>query len=79
MDKKNRPKYRKHPVQIAFGKVLKKKRLLMGLSQEALAAKSQLHFTYISSVERGERNISLQNIHKIARALECPLASFFPD
>lgn len=52
-----------------FGMTLKKIRLAKGMSQEGLAAKSALDRTYISSCERGKRNISLVNISKIARAL----------
>jgi transcriptional regulator with XRE-family HTH domain len=40
------------------------------LTQEQLAERCGLHWTYISSVERGQRNISLANIVKIARALQ---------
>lgn len=42
----------------------------MELSQIALADIVGLHFTYVSSVERGERNVSLENIVRIAAALE---------
>ena len=51
-----------------FGKKLHQLRLAKGWSQEELAAKTDLHRTYIGSVERSERNISLINIHKIAKA-----------
>lgn len=53
-----------------FGQAVREARKKRGLSQEKLAFESGLHRTYISSVERGERNISLLNIHKIARALK---------
>jgi transcriptional regulator with XRE-family HTH domain len=42
-----------------------------GLSQEELAARAGLHRTYVSSVERAQRNVSLENIFALARALGC--------
>lgn len=56
-------------VLILFGKNLKKLRKKNNLSQEDLADKSGLHRTYIGMVERGEKNITLINILKIAKAL----------
>ena len=54
-----------------LGDEIRRKRLELELSQEELAALCNLHRTYIGSVERGERNISLQNIVSIAHALKC--------
>lgn len=72
-------KMKKNPLQEAFGKIVREKRLALGLSQEKLAELSELHFTYISSVERGERNISLGNVAKIARALNCTMKDLMPE
>ena len=53
----------------AFGRRVRELRTERGHSQEAFAALVGIHRTYIGSVERGERNISLDNIHAIADAL----------
>ena len=52
-----------------FGKNVKKFRIQKGWSQEHLAQKAGLHRTYIGSIERSERNVSLLNIERIAKAL----------
>ncbi|MEM8504168.1 MAG: helix-turn-helix transcriptional regulator [Cyanobacteria bacterium P01_D01_bin.1] len=54
-----------------FGSEVKRRRIALGLSQEELAYFCELHRTYIGSIERGERNISLQNIVSISKALKC--------
>jgi transcriptional regulator with XRE-family HTH domain len=57
-------------IQKQLGENLREFRLKAGLSQEELADIATLHRTYIGSVERGERNISLENIVQLARALK---------
>jgi len=57
-------------VRIIFGRRLKEIRINKNISQEELAFRSGLHRTYISSIERGQRNISIVNIKKIADALD---------
>jgi len=53
-----------------LGQKIKKLRLQANYSQEKLASKAKLHRTYISDIERGERNVSVENIKKIADALK---------
>jgi transcriptional regulator with XRE-family HTH domain len=53
---------------------LRSLRAQRGMSQERLAELSGLHRTYVSSVERRERNISIDNIERLARALGLPVA-----
>ncbi|AIQ21324.1 transcriptional regulator [Paenibacillus sp. FSL H7-0357] len=48
-----------------------------GLSQEALGEKGGFHFSYIGQIERGEKNVSLLNLHKIAESLEVNLVQLF--
>ncbi len=52
-----------------FGEKVRELRVKKGLSQEQLAELSGLHRTYISSLELGKRNVSLINIHALAKAL----------
>lgn len=63
--------------KIIFGKNVRENRLDRGLSQEELADLCSLHRTYIGSVERGERNISLENIVHISKALDVKIIDLF--
>ena len=53
-----------------LGRAVRKRRLDLRLSQEKLAERADLHWTYIGGIERGERNVSLLNIVRIAKALQ---------
>ena len=63
----------------AFGERVRASRKRKGLSQEALALACELDRTYVGGVERGERNISLINIYKIAYALGISAGALFNE
>lgn len=62
----------------AVGAQIRSLRKVRKLSQEQLAERADLHYTMIGSVERGERNITLENLAKIAKGLKVPLRELFP-
>lgn len=62
-----------------FALNLRNTREQLGLSQEALADAACLHRTYVGSVERGERNISIDNIERLALALGVSAASLLEE
>ncbi|WP_073180780.1 helix-turn-helix domain-containing protein [Cruoricaptor ignavus] len=64
-------------ILIQFGSRVRELRKTEGLSQEDLADKADLHRTYIGMIERGEKNITLQNIYRIAQALNIDIMKLF--
>jgi transcriptional regulator with XRE-family HTH domain len=67
----------KREILIKFGQKVREERARLGLSQEELATRAGVHRTYIGMIERAEKNITLENIEKIAKALKISIADFF--
>ena len=64
-------------IRVRFGKTVRQRRHKLGVSQEAFADLCGLDRTYIGGIERGERNVALVNVEKIARALRLSLSELF--
>ena len=64
----------KQQARQTFAANVRRRREARGLSQEALASLAKLHRTYVGSIERAERNVSIDNMEKLAIALGVPLA-----
>ena len=69
----------KRETLVKFGKKVREVRQELGISQEELAGRAGIHRTYIGMVERAEKNITLLNIEKIAKALGTTLRELFRD
>jgi transcriptional regulator with XRE-family HTH domain len=63
-------KIEKTKTRIQFGKKIRAVRKKLGISQEELGFRAGIHRTYVGSIERGEQNISIDNIHRLAKALK---------
>jgi len=59
----------KKSVLLKFGQKVRAERAKLGLSQEAFASRVGVHRTYVGMIERAEKNITLENIEKISKAL----------
>ena len=70
------PSFSGHPLLIALGAVIRAERLAQGLSQEALADKANIDRSYMGGIERGEHNVAIMNLLKIADALDVKLSKF---
>ena len=66
-------------IRLRFGRRLRLLRGRKEISQEKLGELAGLHRTFVSMVERGERNVTLATIEKFAQALKCKLADLMPD
>lgn len=64
-------------VKAEYGKKVREIRKKLGVSQEGLADLANLDRTYISDIENGKRNVSIETIFKIAEALNTPVVEFF--
>lgn len=70
---------RKDKDLVALGKTIRVLREKAGLSQEELADVSGLHRNYIGGIERGERNVGVKALFRLARAFRTPVAKLFED
>jgi transcriptional regulator with XRE-family HTH domain len=64
-------------IRVRFGKALRQRRNKLGVSQEAFADMCELDRTYIGGIERGERNVALVNIEKLAKTLSISISELF--
>ena len=63
----------------SLGKVIQARRKQLTLTQEQLARRSGMHRTYVSDIERGERNLSLESIYNISKGISTPLSVLFAE
>ncbi|QFR32242.1 helix-turn-helix domain-containing protein [Ancylobacter sp. TS-1] len=66
-----------HTDLLEAGQAIRRRRMVLGLSQEQLAERAGLHRNYVGFLERGERNASLTTLFSLARALELTIGELF--
>lgn len=71
---KKTPQSFEHRFAKVIAESVRAKRLAAGLSQEELGERAHIHRTYIGAIERGEKNVTVATLAKVARALRCQLA-----
>jgi transcriptional regulator with XRE-family HTH domain len=69
----------KREILLKFGEKVREERLKQNLSQEELASRAGVHRTYIGMIERAEKNITLENIKKISKALNLQIEYMFKN
>jgi transcriptional regulator with XRE-family HTH domain len=69
---------KQNPLKIAFGNIVKSRRVYLNLSQEKLAELADLNLSFVSQIERGYRNVGLETIYKLAKALNTNPGSLLP-
>ncbi|MBA7472088.1 hypothetical protein ES707_07408 [subsurface metagenome] len=69
----------KKDILTRFGEKVRQRRIELSLSQEELAGRARVHRTYIGMIERAEKNITLENIDKVCKALNLSIGDFFKD
>lgn len=68
------PSHARDPVLLAFGRAIKEARGEYSMSQEELAHRAGIDRSYMSSIERGEQNVGLMSMHRVADALGISLS-----
>ena len=66
-------------LQVTVGRRVRRLRLERGISQEALARDVEMHRTYLGGVERGERNLTLRSVERLAERLGVPVRDLIGD
>jgi len=78
LEEESRYMLERQTIRQKFGERIRSQRHIMGISQEVLAFKCGLHRTYVGSIERGERNVSIENIFVLAISLSCEPSTLIP-
>lgn len=76
-DRRLKKREQARPLKITLGQRIRALRKRLGVSQEELADRAGVHWTYLARAERGEQNPTLENLHAIAQALGVSLADLF--
>lgn len=71
------PSHAGEPILTALGAAIRDRRTRLGISQEDLALRANLDRSYLGGIERGEHNLSLVNLYRIAQALELSISRLF--